>query len=96
MSGNGRSSSHSHSRPPGADPPPAVHAGRLVDPHPDLRRTRRIVVKPPRHRRKSSRSASGGECVEVALNIPGVTAIRDSKDPSGPVFVSNRPRGRAS
>ncbi|MER5389480.1 DUF397 domain-containing protein [Saccharopolyspora sp. NPDC002686] len=37
--------------------------------------------------RKSSRSASGGECVEVALNIPGVAAIRDSKDPNGPAFV---------
>jgi hypothetical protein len=37
--------------------------------------------------RKSTRSGgSGGECVEVALNLPGIVAIRDSKDPSGPVL----------
>lgn len=34
--------------------------------------------------RKASRSTSnGGNCVEVA-SVPGTTAIRDSKDPSGP------------
>ncbi|WUR58532.1 DUF397 domain-containing protein [Micromonospora chokoriensis] len=37
--------------------------------------------------RKSSRSgASGGNCVEVANNLPGVVAVRDSKDPSGPAL----------
>lgn len=35
--------------------------------------------------RKSSRSGSnGGNCVEVATNIPGIVAVRDSKDPNGP------------
>ncbi len=35
--------------------------------------------------RKSSRSGTnGGNCVEVALNLPGIVAIRDSKDPDGP------------
>ena len=35
--------------------------------------------------RKSSRSnGSGGACVEVAGNLPGVVAVRDSKDPRGP------------
>ncbi len=35
--------------------------------------------------RKSSRSSSsGGNCVEVAGNLRGVIAIRDSKDPDGP------------
>jgi hypothetical protein len=35
--------------------------------------------------RKSSRSnGSGGNCVEVASNLPGVVAVRDSKDPHGP------------
>jgi hypothetical protein len=35
--------------------------------------------------RKSSRSGnSGGQCVEVAGNLPGVVGIRDSKDPHGP------------
>ncbi|MBQ1028231.1 DUF397 domain-containing protein [Micromonospora sp. C95] len=37
--------------------------------------------------RKSSRSNSnGGACVEVADNLPGLVAVRDSKDPAGPVL----------
>jgi hypothetical protein len=47
--------------------------------------------------RKSGRSnGSGGNCVEVASNVPGVVAVRDSKDPHGPRLVSPRPRGRHS
>ena len=35
--------------------------------------------------RKSSYSnGNGGACVEVARNVPGVVAVRDSKDPEGP------------
>jgi len=38
--------------------------------------------------RKSSRSGgSGGDCVEVAGNLPGVVAVRDSKDPAGPALL---------
>ncbi|MFG1955709.1 DUF397 domain-containing protein [Micromonospora sp. NPDC048830] len=38
--------------------------------------------------RKSTRSSGqGGACVEVADNLPGVVAVRDSKDPSGPVLA---------
>jgi hypothetical protein len=38
--------------------------------------------------RKSSNSGTnGGNCVEVARNLPGVVAVRDSKDPGGPVLV---------
>ena len=38
--------------------------------------------------RKSSRSgSSGGNCVEVADNLPGVVAVRDSKDPTGPALT---------
>ncbi|MEO3769601.1 DUF397 domain-containing protein [Micromonospora sp. B9E7] len=37
--------------------------------------------------RKSSRSNSGGECVEVADNLPGVVGLRDSKDRTGPVLT---------
>ncbi|SBT51299.1 DUF397 domain-containing protein [Micromonospora narathiwatensis] len=38
--------------------------------------------------RKASRSnANGGACVEVADNLPGVVAVRDSKDPTGPVLA---------
>lgn len=39
------------------------------------------------HWRKSSRSNGGGECVEVATNLPGVVAVRDSKDPDGPMLA---------
>ncbi|MEU4771010.1 DUF397 domain-containing protein [Micromonospora sp. NPDC023644] len=38
--------------------------------------------------RKSTRSSSnGGACVEVADNLPGVVAVRDSKDPAGPALT---------
>jgi len=38
--------------------------------------------------RKSTRSGTnGGGCVEVADNLPGVVAVRDSKDPAGPVLT---------
>ncbi|MET8529063.1 DUF397 domain-containing protein [Micromonospora sp. NPDC005172] len=38
--------------------------------------------------RKSTRSnGSGGNCVEVADNLPEVVAVRDSKDPGGPMLV---------
>jgi hypothetical protein len=37
--------------------------------------------------RKSSRSNNGGACVEVATNLPGIVAVRDSKDPDGAVLV---------
>jgi hypothetical protein len=38
--------------------------------------------------RKSSWSGNnGGNCVEVARNLPLVVAIRDSKDPEGPKLV---------
>jgi Domain of unknown function (DUF397) len=37
---------------------------------------------------KSSYSGNnGGNCVEVARNLPGAVAIRDSKNPDGPVLV---------
>ncbi|BCJ32094.1 DUF397 domain-containing protein [Actinocatenispora sera] len=37
--------------------------------------------------RKSGRSSANGNCVEVTDNLPGVVAVRDSKDPEGPVLV---------
>ncbi|MFI7433184.1 DUF397 domain-containing protein [Micromonospora haikouensis] len=38
--------------------------------------------------RKSTRSGgNGGECVEVADNLPGIVAVRDSKDPHGPTLT---------
>jgi Domain of unknown function (DUF397) len=38
-------------------------------------------------RKSSFSSGNGGACVEVAGNLPGVVAVRDSKDPDGPVLV---------
>ncbi|WP_431911372.1 DUF397 domain-containing protein [Micromonospora carbonacea] len=37
--------------------------------------------------RKSTRSNNGGNCVEVADNLPGVVGLRDSKDATGPVLT---------
>ncbi|SCF06429.1 protein of unknown function [Micromonospora coriariae] len=38
--------------------------------------------------RKSTRSGdNGGACVEVADNLPGLVAVRDSKDPAGPALT---------
>ncbi len=30
---------------------------------------------------------NGGQCVEVARNLPGIVAVRDSKDPDGPRLI---------
>ncbi|MFK0101198.1 DUF397 domain-containing protein [Streptomyces sp. NPDC091040] len=38
---------------------------------------------------KSSYSSGNGECVEVARNVPGTVAVRDSKRAAGPVLVLN-------
>lgn len=41
--------------------------------------------------RKSSRSnGNGGACIEVALNLSDVIAVRDSKNPDGPKLVTTR------
>ncbi|WP_030490679.1 DUF397 domain-containing protein [Micromonospora chokoriensis] len=38
--------------------------------------------------RKSTRSGdNGGDCVEVADNLPGIVAVRDSKDSAGPLLT---------
>ncbi|MFF8771943.1 DUF397 domain-containing protein [Kitasatospora sp. NPDC015120] len=36
---------------------------------------------------KSSYSQNGGNCIEVAPDIPGIVPVRDSKDPSGPALL---------
>jgi len=41
--------------------------------------------------RKSSYSANGANCVEVATSLPGIVAVRDSKNAPGPkLAVSDR------
>jgi hypothetical protein len=38
-------------------------------------------------RKSSYSSGNGGNCVEVARNLPGVVAVRDSKNPEGPALA---------
>lgn len=46
--------------------------------------------------RKSTRSSPEGQnCVEVATNLPGIVAIRDSKHPDGPPLVVTPPNWTA-
>jgi hypothetical protein len=40
--------------------------------------------------RKASCSVTNGGCVEIAANLPGVTAVRDSKHPEGGAHVVSR------
>ena len=35
----------------------------------------------------SHSSVNGGNCVEVAPNLPGIVAVRDSKDREGPALI---------
>jgi hypothetical protein len=45
---------------------------------------------------KSSRSGgNGGDCVEVAGNLPGIVAVRDTKDRDGGTLVFARAGWRA-
>ena len=44
--------------------------------------------------RKSARSGSGENCVEVA-NLPGIVAVRDSKNPDGGAIIVPRGAWRA-
>jgi hypothetical protein len=37
--------------------------------------------------RESRHSANAGNCVEVAGNLAGVVAVRDSKNPDGPILA---------
>ena len=45
--------------------------------------------------RKSSRSGQTGNCVEVAGNLPGIVAVRDSWDPDGPALILTSAAWRA-
>jgi Domain of unknown function (DUF397) len=45
--------------------------------------------------RKSSYSSQDGNCVEVARNLPGLVAIRDSRAPDGAKLVVSQETWRA-
>ncbi|MFC5666624.1 DUF397 domain-containing protein [Kitasatospora misakiensis] len=47
----------------------------------------KLNASTPVHWRKSSYSNNGGNCVEIAPDLPGIVPVRDSKDPSGPVLT---------
>jgi Domain of unknown function (DUF397) len=38
-------------------------------------------------RTSSHSNINGGNCVEVARNLPGIVVIRDSKDREGPALI---------
>ncbi|WP_405145741.1 DUF397 domain-containing protein [Sphaerisporangium sp. NBC_01403] len=40
-----------------------------------------------RWRKSTWSGGDGGDCVEVATNLSGIVAVRDSKDPYGPELV---------
>jgi uncharacterized protein DUF397 len=40
-----------------------------------------------RWRKSSYSGTTGGNCVEVAGNLSGIVAVRDSKEPGGPELV---------
>jgi hypothetical protein len=48
----------------------------------------------PRWRKSSYSGNGGGDCVEVARNLPGIVGVRDSKDPHGPVLFVEPGRWR--
>jgi hypothetical protein len=45
--------------------------------------------------RKSSSSGQDGNCVEVARNLPGLVAVRDSEKPDGAKLLVSRETWRA-
>lgn len=38
-------------------------------------------------RKATYSTGNGGACVEVASDLPGIVAVRDSKDPAGPALL---------
>jgi hypothetical protein len=46
-------------------------------------------------RKATYSSVNGGNCVEVASNLPRIIAVRDSKDPGGPALVFTPAEWRA-
>ena len=44
----------------------------------------------PRWRKSGYSGNGGGNCVEVARSLPDVVAVRDSKNPDGPILTFSR------
>lgn len=54
-----------------------------------------MITDPGLRWRKSKASQGNGNCVEMAALSDGRVAVRDSKDPSGPVLTFTRSEIRA-
>ena len=46
-------------------------------------------------RKGSYSGTTGGQCVEVARNLPGIVAVRDSKNPAAGVLLLTHGQWRA-
>ncbi|MEV0429312.1 DUF397 domain-containing protein [Micromonospora sp. NPDC050495] len=46
-----------------------------------------IIIDGPRWRTSIRSADGGGNCIEVADNLPGRVLVRDSKDRQGPVLT---------
>ena len=54
-----------------------------------------MITDPGPRWRKSTRSHGNGDCVEMAALSDGRVAVRDSKDPNGPILTFTRSEIRA-
>jgi len=52
-----------------------------------MKPSRRLDPTAVAWRKSSYSNEDGADCVEVADNLPGITPVRDSKNPEGPALV---------
>jgi hypothetical protein len=52
-----------------------------------MKRSKGIDLSSVAWRKSSYSNGQGADCVEVAPNLPGITPVRDSKNPDGPALV---------
>ncbi|OUD01181.1 DUF397 domain-containing protein [Streptomyces swartbergensis] len=52
-----------------------------------MKRSKGIDLSSVAWRKSSYSNGQGADCVEVADNLPGITPVRDSKNPHGPALV---------
>ncbi|MFE7269073.1 DUF397 domain-containing protein [Streptomyces sp. NPDC057623] len=56
-----------------------------------MKRSNGIDTSSVAWRKSSYSNDEGGECLEVADNLPGIIPVRDSKNPEGPALVFPAP-----
>ncbi|MDO0912357.1 DUF397 domain-containing protein [Streptomyces sp. DT2A-34] len=52
-----------------------------------MKRSKGIDLSSVAWRKSSYSNGQGADCLEVADNLPGITPVRDSKNPNGPALV---------